>query len=189
VSPLTATLAVGGTQLVTAQGKDASGNSLAATFNWQSTNGTVASVSATGLVTANAPGTASITASSGSVHSSAAIFTVSGVLDNTPWPTTGATGSSIIAAAVAQGALTAEQGLVYRVYSAFEDPRLPGQYRGAADHTPDNSILLEASSQYAALSPATHGQGAVRLLEVSSLHLDHALRDPLRHHRRWHRPL
>ena len=38
-----------------------------------------------------------------------------------------------IDAAVASGAITAEQGLIYKVFSSFSDPRLPGQYVGAPD--------------------------------------------------------
>ena len=72
VSPTTATLLVGvsdsaslGTTTATATPKDASGNSLSGrTITWASTASSVATVSSTGVITAVAPGTANITATS-----------------------------------------------------------------------------------------------------------------------------
>jgi hypothetical protein len=69
------------------------------------------------------------------------------VPDNTPWRTTGTAASALIDDAVKQGALTSEQGLVYRVFAAFGDPRLPKEYRGPQDNTLDSPGLREAAAR------------------------------------------
>jgi N-acetylneuraminic acid mutarotase len=61
----TLSLQVGATSLITATARDAQGNALAGrTIAWNSSAASVASVSATGLVTAHTPGTAQIRATS-----------------------------------------------------------------------------------------------------------------------------
>jgi hypothetical protein len=65
VTPTTASLAVGATQQLTASTLDASGNALTGrVVIWSTSDATKASVSSTGLVTAVAAGTATITATS-----------------------------------------------------------------------------------------------------------------------------
>ena len=65
VSPTAATILVGGTQQLTATPLDANGNPLSGrTVTWVSSNTAVATVSASGLVTGVAPGSATITATS-----------------------------------------------------------------------------------------------------------------------------
>src|SRR5439155_967388 len=65
VSPASATLSLGATQQLAASLKDASGSPLSGHIvTWATSNGPVATVDATGLVTAVAPGTATITATS-----------------------------------------------------------------------------------------------------------------------------
>jgi uncharacterized protein YjdB len=65
VSPAAPSLAVGGTVALTATVKDASGNTLTGrAVSWSSSNSGVATVSSTGVVTAVAPGTATIRATS-----------------------------------------------------------------------------------------------------------------------------
>jgi uncharacterized protein YjdB len=72
VSPSTVALLVTERQQLTATVTDANGNALPnQTITWQSDNNAVAVVGATGLVIAVLPGTATITATSGSVHGSA----------------------------------------------------------------------------------------------------------------------
>jgi hypothetical protein len=74
VSPSTASLAVGGTQQYTATPKDAAGNTLAGrTVAWTTSAAAVATVSATGLVTAVAPGNAAIMATVEGVAGTAAV--------------------------------------------------------------------------------------------------------------------
>jgi len=71
VTPATATVALGATQQFTAQGKDQNGNALATTPTWAVSGG--GSISASGLFTASAAGTYTVTATAGSVSSSASI--------------------------------------------------------------------------------------------------------------------
>ena len=65
VNPTTASLAVGGTQQITATPRDAQGNALAGrAVTWQTGNANVATVSATGLITATGTGNTTVTATS-----------------------------------------------------------------------------------------------------------------------------
>jgi uncharacterized protein YjdB len=74
LSPSTLTLAVGGTQALTATALDAQGNVVSgAAITWSSGNNAVATVSQSGVVTAVAPGTVVITAASGTVTGSATV--------------------------------------------------------------------------------------------------------------------
>ena len=79
VSPAAPTVQVGQTVQLTATPRDASGNPLAGrVITWQSSNGAVASVNGSGLVTAVATGAATITATSEG-QSGTAVVTVSNV--------------------------------------------------------------------------------------------------------------
>jgi trimeric autotransporter adhesin len=72
VSPSTVSLLVTQRQQLTGTVTDANGNSIPGqTITWESSNSAVAAVGTTGLVIAVAPGTATITATSGSVHGTA----------------------------------------------------------------------------------------------------------------------
>ncbi|MBC7894573.1 MAG: Ig domain-containing protein, partial [Cytophagaceae bacterium] len=74
VSPATASLLTGGTQQLTATARDAAGNVVTGqTFSWTTTAASVATVSSSGSVTAVGAGSATITASIGSVNGAAAI--------------------------------------------------------------------------------------------------------------------
>jgi endonuclease G len=64
VSPASQTLAPGATRQYTASGRDAGGLNSASTYTWESTSPSVATVSASGLVTAVANGTTTIRATS-----------------------------------------------------------------------------------------------------------------------------
>lgn len=152
VSPANPVLEVGGTRALVGVAKDANGQTVNVTLTWATSNSAVAAVDANGTVTAAAAGTANITASFESVHSSAVAVTVTAPA---PWPTTGASSVSLIEAAVTAGTITAEQGLIYKVYASFVDPRLPPAYRGVIQGNIDDPILKEASQKFATLSPAT----------------------------------
>src|SRR6266513_4824424 len=79
VSPAAPTMQVGQTAQLTATPQDASGNPLTGrVITWQSSNGAVASVNSSGLVTAVATGAATITATSEG-QSGTAVVTVSNV--------------------------------------------------------------------------------------------------------------
>ncbi|HYR13281.1 MAG TPA: Ig-like domain-containing protein, partial [Mycobacterium sp.] len=74
VSPASATIGVGGTQQLSAVTKDSAGNALTGrVLTWSSSNTAVASVNASGLVSAVAAGSATITATSEGKSGSAAI--------------------------------------------------------------------------------------------------------------------
>jgi len=65
VDPSTVSLTTGGTQQITATPRDAQGNALAdRAVTWESQNTNIATVSPTGLITAVAPGTTTVTATS-----------------------------------------------------------------------------------------------------------------------------
>ncbi len=74
VSPASASLVVGATQALTASARDAAGNALTGrTVTWSSGTPSVAAVSAAGVVTAVAPGSATITATVEGVTATAAL--------------------------------------------------------------------------------------------------------------------
>jgi len=73
VSPATATLTVGETQTFTATGYDSGGTVITITPTWTSSNTTVGSISQSGLFTAIAAGTTTVTAESEGVSGTAAV--------------------------------------------------------------------------------------------------------------------
>ena len=77
VAPTSATIRVGATQAFTATALDSGGNAISGvTFNWGNSNGLLASINSSGVVTALAPGTVLITATSGGITSPAAMLTI-----------------------------------------------------------------------------------------------------------------
>ncbi len=71
-------------------------------------------------------------------------------------PATGQPPSAeLIDAAVARGELSAETGLVYKVYATFADPRLPAQYRGNDSNVTEAPWLRHAAARWPAFSPQT----------------------------------
>lgn len=68
-----ALLAVGGSALLTARAADASGTTVPATLAWASSDPAVATISTTGRITAAAPGSVDITASSGTISGNFAV--------------------------------------------------------------------------------------------------------------------
>lgn len=77
VSPASASIAVGATQLFTAVAKDTNGNTLnGVSFAWQSSNPGVANINSSGLATGTTAGTTQITAKVGSVTSNTATLSV-----------------------------------------------------------------------------------------------------------------
>ena len=78
VTPASASVQVGGTQQYAAVARDANGNVLTGrTVTWASNSLGVATVSGTGLATAVAAGSATITATSGGISGSASITVTS----------------------------------------------------------------------------------------------------------------
>ena len=78
LTPTSATLGVNGTQQLTATARDANGEALVTqpTFTWNSSNPAVATVSSTGLVTARAAGTTTISVFTAGAPSASATITV-----------------------------------------------------------------------------------------------------------------
>lgn len=73
IAPASASVAVGETQQLIATARDAGGTQVSATFTWSSSDGSLASVDANGLVTGVAEGTATITATTGGISGTAAV--------------------------------------------------------------------------------------------------------------------
>lgn len=66
-----------------------------------------------------------------------------------------ATSGELIDAAVTRGEISSDQGLLYGVYLACDDARLPVRYRGVERMTSAKNILWEADVDWASLSPDT----------------------------------
>jgi hypothetical protein len=64
----------------------------------------------------------------------------------------GATSFDLIDRDIAGGQLSAEQGLLYKVFSQFSDARLPAQYVGAGNGRVGDLIMEEVAEQAATLS-------------------------------------
>ena len=99
VTPATATVAAGNGQQFTATGKYSNGSTqnLSSTVQWSSSATGVATVSSGGLATSVAPGTATITAKSGTISGSATLTVTTAVLTSisvTPAAATVAAGNS-----------------------------------------------------------------------------------------------
>ncbi|MCC7134378.1 MAG: Ig-like domain-containing protein [Gemmatimonadales bacterium] len=93
-------LAVGGTGQFVADARDAAGRVVAgAVVDWSSSNPTVATISSSGIVTARAPGQATIAASADGVTASAALTVLSPLPDLSPLrvdgPATGSQGATV----------------------------------------------------------------------------------------------
>lgn len=123
VSPLTRTLAVGDSVVLTAVAKDAAGTPLTRTIEWRSSDSTLARVDAQGKVTARRTGTATITAAAGGKSGTAQI--------------------TITAAAVARLDITPPGGLTLLVGATG---RLRATPRDAAgDSIPGRTVTWRAS--------------------------------------------
>jgi hypothetical protein len=59
----------------------------------------------------------------------------------------------LINQAVAAGKISAETGLIYKVYATFSDPRLPAAYRGSGIGPHGDGVIRQVMSQAATLSP------------------------------------
>ena len=112
-------------------------------LTWSSSDPAVASVDSEGLVTALAAGSAVISASSATSVASASV---------TVFASSAATRSALIASALAQNRISAEQALMYRVFAMFGDPRLPAEFAGAPDGAPDHQLLRQVSGALPTLS-------------------------------------
>ena len=107
VSPSAETIAVGATLQLTAEAFDANGQAVAgAEFSWESSDASVATVDATGLVTGIAEGTATITASAGDARGTATVTVVEEVVAPDDHGNSIATATPVAIGATVQGVLT-----------------------------------------------------------------------------------
>lgn len=140
------------------QSTDPDGDSLV--YSWQQTGGT--EVTLAGASTATAYATAptpaggeedlkfelTVTDPDGLSSKAAVTVHLSAVATSGPVTTVG-----LIDAAVADGTITAEKGLTYKVFAAFGDNRLPLTYRGKERDLVDaTGIMTEAAQKYESLS-------------------------------------
>ncbi|HSP55342.1 MAG TPA: hypothetical protein VLS25_07120, partial [Dehalococcoidia bacterium] len=80
----------------------------------------------------------------------------------------GASSEQLIDDALAAHSIDAETALVYKVYAAFGDSRLPPQYRGDDSEAEDSDAVREAAAQFDSLSPEHQGNLAPFLLPPSA---------------------
>ncbi len=113
--------------------------------SWSSSDASVARVDAQGQVQALAAGTAIISATAGTQTRSASVKVHAGGA---------APSSALIAAALAEQRISAEQALTYRVFARYGDARLPAQLDGAPSATPDHSLMREVAGRFGSLSAA-----------------------------------
>ena len=117
---------------------------------WSSSDPSVASVDAVGHVKAISKGSAVISATSGTDVATATL-TVYRTTGTNPDPSS----ETLIARALANGRITAEQALGYRVFALFGDPRLPAELDGAPSELADHLLMREVSGRLPTLSQAT----------------------------------
>lgn len=74
----------------------------------------------------------------------------------------------LIDGAVTRGEIDADTALVYKVYAAFADPRLPQQYRGDDRDVRDSMIMAEVNARFDSLPAQTQSLLAPFLLPPSA---------------------
>lgn len=65
------------------------------------------------------------------------------------------TSGQLIEAARGKGAIDDETALVYRVYAAFGDCRVPAEFRGDDTDVTDSPVMMEVAARFSSLSAAT----------------------------------
>lgn len=71
---------------------------------------------------------------------------------------TAASSEELISQAEQAGRINADTAALYRVYSAFDDARLPAAYRGSDSTSSPSSLLYSVASNYRSLSANTQAQ-------------------------------
>ncbi len=117
---------------------------------WSSSDPSVASVDAAGVVHALAKGSAVISA-----RSATGVATATLKIFRTTGPTPDPSSETLIAAALAAGQISAEESLTYRLFALFGDARLPAALSGAPSELADHLLLREVSGALPTLSQAT----------------------------------
>lgn len=120
VSPTRLSLAPGQTARLTAVAVDNSGAPIAASVSWQSSDPAKVVIENNDTARGVAEGSATITAVSGSISSSPLPVRVVAPIAS----------AGLIDAALAAGTIDATTALKYKVFAAYNDPRLPFEYLG-----------------------------------------------------------
>jgi hypothetical protein len=147
VSPTRLSLAPGQTARLTARALDAAGMPVAATVSWHSSDTTVVVIESD-AARAVGTGSATIWAVVGTVTSAALPVRVAA-------PTSSA---GLIDAALRAGAIDAPTALKYKVFAAYDDPRLPFEYLGNQRPRYDNRIGFELALAFDRLSAADQAE-------------------------------
>ncbi len=159
VTPSAATLNLGGEFTFLAEAFDETGNPLTdVTFTWESVLPTYASVTG-GQVTGLAVGGTAITAKIGRVSSNSATVLVMPA----PKPTDPSS-DEVLEQAKSAGLINDEELLMYRVFAAFNDPRLPLQYRGNGVGGFESDVLDELNEKFDGLTLKTQNALAMYLM-------------------------
>lgn len=149
LAPAVSILVIGKTVQLVPTALDANGNVLGnIPFTFTGTDSSVATIDQ-GLVTAVAEGAAVFSASANGVTSN---FVAVSVVTEPPLQ---APSDNLIADALAAGTIDEETALLYRVYAAFHDARLPLQYAGVDDDVMDSDALDVVRERWDTLTPAT----------------------------------
>lgn len=151
VTPTRVSLQPGGAVDLSAVARDAAGNPITTgvTLTWQSSNAAVATITGS-RATAVANGTAEITAVANGTRSAAVPVRVAAP----------ASGQQLIAAALAAGTIDANTAIKYRVFAAFNDPRLPFEFVGNERPRYDNTIAFDLSLAFEGMSAADQAEVA-----------------------------
>ena len=113
---------------------------------WSSSDDTVVTVNERGELLAAGRGTAVVTARAGTASVTATVR----VFD-TRAATPDATSRALIRKALRENRLSADQALLYQVFAAFGDPRLPAEYLGAPSAESVSLLLREVSGRLPSL--------------------------------------
>lgn len=143
ISPARLSLAPGQVATLRVRTLDQNGAPIAANVTWQSSDPSRLEV-VDGTARAIAVGSVTITASSGAVSSPQVPVRISQP----------ASSGGLIDAALADGRIDAVTALKYRVFAAYDDPRLPFEYLGNQRPRYDNRIGFELALAFDRLSAA-----------------------------------
>jgi hypothetical protein len=147
VVPTTPTVSTGGKRSLNAVAFDGEGRTIQNTaFHWTSEKTEVALVSPNGIVEGLVEGETTVLAKADDIQSNAVTLTVMAA----PMKTT----AKLIDESLAKGEITFETSLIYKVFDAFDDARLPAKYQ-MGSKTGDSTVLMDALPIWDTLSPVT----------------------------------
>jgi hypothetical protein len=172
VTPVSASIAAGGTQAFTATGTYSNGSrqNLTSTATWTSSSTTVATIASTGLATGVAAGTTNITAVSGSITSNTATLTVSPpVTVSVTAPANNATVSGVTTlTATASGGVGGVASVQFVIDLGYGDQENAGPALARAPYTTTFNFATLSAAWYtvSAVATDTAGNTATATIEV-----------------------